>query len=349
MIASADMDINGPYTGLFGSGLMQLVDGVAWKEHFDSAQGALTLTGNGISIDRIAMVKGTGRMTGRPSSSGTAPIRSARGDQVKVESLDNFKVEQAPLTGLMTFTASGAGAFSAPHYEFGGTIKDLYAADEFVGEVTGHLRVDDNRLTIDQFNTSSFRLQVTGSGQIVLDDQYDAELTLKFLDTSIDPYLKFFAPRMSPYTRAIASGTVRVSGPLADYTHLGVFLTGVEGTLTLFDYQLKNDGPISLTFQDNSVSIGRFRLTGEGTNLELSGGMSVSIRRSTCRPTATPASRFFRARTCTARTRGAPGQRDRIVQRPVDLRLRRHRRRQLSLPGAAAQFHRHRRPGDVRR
>ena len=81
---------------------------------------------------------------------------------------------------------------------------------------------------------------------------------------------------MSPYTRAIASGTVRVSGPLADYTHLGVFLTGVEGTLTLFDYQLKNDGPISLTFQDNAVSIGRFRLTGEGTNLELSGGMSVT-------------------------------------------------------------------------
>ncbi|HKW01150.1 MAG TPA: translocation/assembly module TamB domain-containing protein [Vicinamibacterales bacterium] len=277
MIASADMDINGPYTGLFGSGLMQLVDGVAWKEHFESAQGALTLTGNGISIDRIAMTKSSGRMTGAAvvKWDGTYSF-DAKGDQIKVESLDNFKVEKAPLTGVMAFTASGAGAFSAPHYEFGGTIKDLYAADEFVGEVTGHLRVDNNRLTIDQFNTSSFRLQVTGSGQIVLDDQYDAELTLKFLDTSIDPYLKFFAPRMSPYTRAIASGTVRVSGPLADYEHLGVFLTGVEGTLTLFDYQLKNDGPISLTFQDNAVSIGRFRLTGEGTNLELSGGMSVA-------------------------------------------------------------------------
>jgi hypothetical protein len=182
MIASADMDINGPYTGLFGSGLMQLVDGVAWKEHFDSAQGALTLTGNGISIDRIAMVKGTGRMTGAAvvKWDGTYSF-DARGDQVKVESLDNFKVEQAPLTGLLAFTASGAGAFTAPHYESGGTIKDLYAADEFVGEVTGHLRVDDNRLTIDQFNTSSFRLQVTGSAHIVINKQQTHEFRLKFL------------------------------------------------------------------------------------------------------------------------------------------------------------------------
>ena len=166
LVAAADMDLNGPYEGLFGSGRMQLADGVAWKEHFEAASGDLTLTGNGISIDRITMTKSAGRLTGAAviKWDGTYSF-DARGEAMKIESLDNFKVEQAPLTGLMTFTASGAGAFTAPHYEFGGTIKDLYAGDEFVGEVTGHLRVDDNRLTIDQFNTSSFRLQVTGSGR----------------------------------------------------------------------------------------------------------------------------------------------------------------------------------------
>ncbi|MFI5177439.1 MAG: translocation/assembly module TamB domain-containing protein, partial [Vicinamibacterales bacterium] len=276
-IAALDLEINGPYTAPFGSGKLRLVDGVAWKEHFESAAGDLELHGTGLNIDRIAMTKGAGRVTGAAliNWDGTYSFDAA-GQGIKVESLDNFKVEQAPLTGLLSFTARGAGEFSSPYYEFGGTILDLYAADEFVGEVTGHLSVANNRLTIDQLNTTSFRLQANGSGQIVLNDQYDAELTMRFLNTSIDPYLKFFAPRASPYTRAIASGTVRVSGPLADYRHLGVFVTNVEGSLTLFDYELRNDGPISVTYQNDAVSIGRFQLTGEGTKLALTGGLSVA-------------------------------------------------------------------------
>jgi len=276
-IASLDLDINGPYEGPFGAGHLRLADGVAWKEHFESAAGDLTLTGTGLNVDRIDMTKGAGRVTGAAliNWDGTYSF-DARGSAIKVESLDNFKIQSAPLTGTLNFNATGAGAFTSPRYEFGGTIQDLYAADEFVGEVTGHLSVADNRLTIDQLNTTSFRLQANGSGQIVLDEQYDAELTLRFLNTSIDPYLKFFAPRMSPYTRAIASGTVRISGPLADYHHVSVFVTDVEGSLTLFDYELRNDGPISVTYQDDAVRIGRFALTGEGTSLALSGGLSLA-------------------------------------------------------------------------
>jgi hypothetical protein len=278
MIAASEVDLFGLYTGLSGSGTIKLANGVAWKEHFESATGDLTLNGTGISIDRIVMAKSAGRVTGAALMKWTDGTYSfdAKGEGIKVESLDNFKVEQAPLTGVLRFTADGAGTFSAPHYQFGGTITDLYAADEFVGEVTGHLSVDRNRMTIDQFNTSSFRLQVTGSGQIVLDDQYDAELTLRVLNTSIDPYVKIVAPKVSPYTRAVVSGVMRISGPLADYHHLDVFLTDVEGSLSLFDYELKNDGPLSATFQNDTVTIGRFRLTGEGTNLELTGTASIA-------------------------------------------------------------------------
>ncbi len=276
-IASAEMDLFGPYTGMFGSGRMQLADGVAWKEHFERASADLTLNGVGLSADRITMTKGTGgRITGAAvvKWDGTYSF-DATGESLKVESLDNFKVEKAPLTGLLSFTASGAGLFSSPQYEFGGTITDLYASDEFVGEVTGHLSVAGQRLTIDQFNTSSFRLQVNGSGQIVLNDTYDAELTLRFLNTSIDPYLKFFAPKMSPYMRAVASGAVRISGPLADYRHLTVTVSEVDGTLSLFEYQLHTDGPLSMTYKDGTATIGRFRLAGDGTNLALAGRMSV--------------------------------------------------------------------------
>ena len=48
----------------------------------------------------------------------------------------------------------------------------------------------------------------------------DAELTLRFADTSLDPYVRFFEPRLSPFTTAVAGGTIRVVGELANVDHL---------------------------------------------------------------------------------------------------------------------------------
>ena len=51
-------------------------------------------------------------------------------------------------------------------------------------------------------------------------------MTLRFSDTSLDPYLRFFAPKLSPFTTAVADGTIRVVGELADIDHL---LVGRDG------------------------------------------------------------------------------------------------------------------------
>ena len=50
----------------------------------------------------------------------------------------------------------------------------------------------------------------------------DAELTLRFRDTSLDPYVRFFEPRLSPFTTAVVGGTMRVVGELADIDQLVV-------------------------------------------------------------------------------------------------------------------------------
>jgi TamB, inner membrane protein subunit of TAM complex len=279
-IGSADVQLHGPYHGPLGSGTVRLDNGVAWKEHFAKASGSLAFEGNGMRIDGIDLTKATGQVTGAAwiGWDGTYSF-TATGNRIPVESLDNFKVAQAPLSGMLQFTARGAGAFASPSYEFTGQVADLFAGDEGVGQVSGHLIVRNKSLTVDQFTASSARLQVVGSGTIALDDQYDADLSLVFLNTSIDPYLKIVAPRMSPYTRAIASASVRITGPLADYQHLGVYATDGRLQLTLFDYQLQNDGPISLSFANDAFTIGRFKLTGEGTNLDLQGDVSLADSR----------------------------------------------------------------------
>jgi TamB, inner membrane protein subunit of TAM complex len=272
VVGEADLQLYGPYEGPFGSGRLRIDRGSAWHETFETAGGDLRFEGTGLRLDRLELTKAPGAVTGAAwiGWDGTYSF-TAQGDHVAVETLDNFKVERAPLSGVLRFTASGAGAFDDPDYEFDGRVADLFAGDEGIGQVSGHLTVRNNVLTFESLNAASNRLQVTGSGSIALNDLSDAEMRFRFLSTSIDPYLKFVAPEMSPYTRAIVSGSVRVAGPLGDVAHLLVDTTIDDATLTLFDYELHNDGPVRLTFEDDVFRIGRLRLSGDQTDLELGG------------------------------------------------------------------------------
>jgi len=82
---------------------------------------------------------------------------------------------------------------------------------------------------------------VFASGRIAMTDRYDAQLAFRFVNSSIDPYLKFVAPRMLPYTRAIATGSIQVAGPLGDYTHLRIDGRVEDASVTLVDYELHNE------------------------------------------------------------------------------------------------------------
>jgi hypothetical protein len=140
------------------------------------------------------------------------------------------------------------------------------------------LAVKDDVLMIERLSAASSRLQVVGTGTVALNDRSTADLRLRFQQTSIDPYLKFFLPEVSPYTRIIVSGGLTLRGPLSEAEQLNVDVDVEEAILTLFDYELRNDGVIDLTLAKERFSLGRFRLRGVGTSLDLRGGADLVER-----------------------------------------------------------------------
>ena len=140
----------------------------------------------------------------------------------------------------MQFTASGTGTFDSPRYDVRLRVDDLFAADEGIGQVTGRLSLRGELLTM-EIDAASPRLTVTGSGRLALTPEMDAELTLQFTQTSLDPYIRFFQPKLSPFTTAVADGTIRAVGELADIDHLVVDATVDSVALKLFDYPVKNE------------------------------------------------------------------------------------------------------------
>jgi hypothetical protein len=279
-VGVAELNLHGQYREMFGSGHVRIDRGVAWGEGFESARADVELEGDGMLIRALEMRKGPSLIHGsaRVGWNGTYAF-NADGEGVPVERLDNLSFEETPLTGRLRFTASGAGDFESPSYTFDGSVADLFIGDEGIGAVTGRLSVANDVMTIERVLATSSRLVARMTGTIGLDEQWTSDLDLRFQETSLDPYLKFILENdISPYTRIVVAGALGVRGPLGTPEALTVEATIDESTLTLFDYDLSNDGPVELSMRDGALRIGALQLRGSDTNLSLTGGANTRTR-----------------------------------------------------------------------
>ena len=285
LVSQADFQLHGGYQTLRGTGQMRLDRGTAWGEGFDEVTGDLIFEGNGLRMPNAVIVKGPGRIVGEAwiGWADSTYYFSAEGSDIPVETLDTFRFERAPLTGRLTIKANGSGQFQSPSWDFEGRIADLYVGGEGVGEVRGKLALKDNVIAITEFVAASSRLQVFGTGNIARGDRSEAKMVVRFIQTSLDPYLKFFAPEMSDFVRAIASGSVSLSGPLGVPNQLKIDLQVDSAQLTLFDYQLRNDGPIELALDRGMFTVQRVNLVGEDTSLRLRGTVDTDARQADLR------------------------------------------------------------------
>jgi uncharacterized protein YhdP len=77
----------------------------------------------------------------------------------------------------------------------------------------------------------------------------------------------------------VASGNIRVVGELADIDHLLVDATVDRLDMRLFDYRLRNATPIRMALDRHSMRIAEMRLTGEDTQLDISGVVNLHDER----------------------------------------------------------------------
>jgi translocation and assembly module TamB len=280
---SGDFRVYGRYTTPLGVGKMTIANGIAYGEEFESATASLRLEGNGVTLDPIEMVKGAGRGTGRAvvQWNGTYSF-TFDGKDIPLEAVTATKSSPLPVSGRLQFTAGGSGSFDMPRYDVHASIVDLFVKDEGVGQVVGDININGDLLTM-KLEAASPRLAVSGNGRLTLNDQMDVDMTFQVSETSLDPYVRAYDPRLSPYTNAVASGTVRVVGELADIDYLVVDAMIDRLDARLFDYELRNAPcpmdqagcvgrlPIRVALDRHSIRVTQMKLAGEGTELDING------------------------------------------------------------------------------
>ena len=274
---SGDFHVYGDYEGPHGFGRMSIARGVAYDEPFSEAVAALRFEGAGVRLDGIEMKKGGGTVTGAAyvGWNGTYSF-NVDGRGVAVDTLALTTYPGYPtLYGSLDFTANGSGTFEEPRYDVKWSASDLFFGEEGVGEMTGRLSMRGLLMTY-EMEAASPRLAVSGTGRIELNEEMDAELSFRFTDTSLDPYARAVQPTFSPFTSAIASGTIRVVGELYNPDALRIDSTIEEVNVALLDYRLRNAAPIQLSVERQILQVDALRLVGEDTELDLSGSLNLA-------------------------------------------------------------------------
>jgi hypothetical protein len=275
-LLSGEFHLYGSYLTPDGVGRMQIDDGTAYGETFETGTANVRFEETGVRLDAVSLKKDPGMVTGAAWVAWDGSYSfDADGTKIPVESLQTLQFPRAPLSGILQFSARGAGTFASPRYDIKATITDLYAADEGIGDVKGTLSLRGQMLTITDFEASSKRLSVSGSAQLGLTPEMDVNATINFFDSSIDPYLRFFAPQSSPFNSIIADGSITAHGELADVDHLIVEANVTRLQLKLFDYPASNDGNIRLSLTNHVLEVKSFKLKGQDTALTLSGTVNL--------------------------------------------------------------------------
>jgi hypothetical protein len=273
---SGEFHLYGNYLEPYGFGSLKVAPGVAYGETLASTSASLRFVGPGVWLDGIDIRKGS---TG--TIRGTAHVEWAGsysytvdGNQIPIESVDAMAFPQAPLTGRLEFSSTGGGAFLYPRNDVDYRIRDLYVKDEGIGDVNGRLELRGDDMNF-AFEAASSRLGASGTGKVTLLGNYPGDITLRINDTSLDPYARVFAPGLSPFAKAVASGTMRISGSLASLDNVVARVQVDKLGMQLFDYQLRNDGIIDAGLEQGVLRIGRFRLIGQDTSLGIAGLVDV--------------------------------------------------------------------------
>jgi autotransporter translocation and assembly factor TamB len=273
---TGEFHLTGAYERPIGFGTMTIGDGVAYGESFQQASSPLRFDGTGVRLDNLNIAKDTGNVTGAAFVGWDSTYSfNATGRRIPVERLAFVAFRNAPLSGLADFTATGNGTFAAPRNDFRYRVDDLFIGEEGVGVVNGTMALRGAELS-GSIDAASPRMALTGTGRIALTPQADAELTFRFHDTSLDPYVRLFVPKLSPFTTAVASGAIRVVGELADIDHLSVDGTVDSLEMRLLDYSVRNAAPIRIALERQQIRIDELQLVGEDTRLRVSGTVGLN-------------------------------------------------------------------------
>ena len=270
------LSVNGQAQGtlkaLDGSGEINLHDGVAYGERFDSVLVDAAVKGKQIEATQLLVKLHGMQIDGKGSYNlATEQLRAhVEGDNLLLSKFDTVQQQKLPVDGVLNLRADAQGTVTEPGLKANFGLTQMVYNGQALGELTAEAH-SQGKVAYLTLNSTLVGAQVaaTATTQLVGDYDTQARLTLKGLDIAKPMALLAASPGLKASSRI--DGVVTVSGPLKNAKALSgtAELSPLEATLQ--GITLKAESPLRANLRNGVATLEPLHITGQDTDLRASG------------------------------------------------------------------------------
>ncbi len=273
--ANFSLQANGTKASPQGQGRLEIANAVVRGQSVPHFESALQFEGEQVTLGDVKMVYHDAPITGAGSYdfSSHASHFSARGTNFDLQEFSQLQTGGLNIEGKFDFNAEGRGTLEAPALNATLHLHGLTLDHELAGDYTLNAVTQGSEMRLT--GRSAFKdAELNFDGNVRLRDDWPAELDFHFDHLDVDALLRTYL-RGHITGRSAVVGDVQLSGPLRNPRDLQV-----TGNLSGFSadvehVEVRNNGPIRFTLADRALHLQQFRLSGQGTDLSVTGSLQL--------------------------------------------------------------------------
>jgi len=277
---SGKMDLllqaSGTRSAPHGQGSVHLTDAVVRGEPVQQLDSKFAFNREQFSLQEIRATQDEALVTG----SGTYDFETRafrfnlEGNKFNLARFPVLQSSRVPIDGKMSFAAQSSGTPEQPIINAKIRLQDVAFNHERAGDYVLDAVTQGADLQIS--GQSDFKnAELNLDGNVHLRENWPARLHLHFNHLDVDSLLTKYLD-LNVTAPSETAGEIQVQGPLRNPRELQITGSISELSAQLAHVPIRNNGPIGFAVSGQVLSIQRFRLIGEGTDLEVGGSVQLS-------------------------------------------------------------------------
>ena len=273
---NARLNISGTLSRPEGQGSVAWSSGSVRGYEFDGLNASFSLANNRATFQNFEIGRGRWQISGKgwydlSTRAFNGDISGKDFDISEVAPLEHARVK---IAGTMNFSAKASGTLDEPEVNAQFRLQNVAFNDEPAGgyllnavtrgpdlHLTGHSEFGQSELVIE--------------GNVRLRELWPAHIDLHFNHLDIDSFLASYLHGHITGHSAVA-GDLVLEGPLRDPQRLTLTGNLSDVYAGVEKLQIRNDGPVRFTVDQQTLRINNLHLTGENTDFSLTGTMRLN-------------------------------------------------------------------------
>ncbi len=194
------------------------------------------------------------------------------GESINLEDIPQIQTARLPITGVAKFSVKGSGTLDEPVLNGHVQIVELNLGGEAIGSLNAEAETHGRHMKLTA--RSNFpRANLALDGDVLLQGDMPANLTLQFTHLDVDPFLRT-GVRGHITNHSSLAGTATVSGPLRRPAQLSGSMKVHEFSVEVEKIPISTEGPIELRLANGVVTVDQMAIHSQDTRFTISGSVS---------------------------------------------------------------------------